>query len=700
MTGSIQPPGQQRDGSVGAANIQGNVRQRVDAVASAFFFSPDIKFVTFQSTVSFEIAKTAKHTQELKELGQKLADVLNRGLHLEGRISEFSLVSGRFVYYPVDQLDLRQTPPEPIAGAKPITIFIPELLRELNPHDAKAIQDQANAFAQRIYAIEKKPPIVAFQIGPERFGLPQAKPFEQLQGKCKALDKILSIDGASKPDQQVDQVISSLEGLNFSDIDEEIKERAKKVYELESRWNSSGESNVGKILALLNVDLNQLKQALSSNAEKEVTLFSVTSKTNQKKQKIDAIERFIAECKGYRTEQESLRDFYTFFKGKNFPYIIPTGIFMRMGGLEEFSIDEEMDRHATLYGAGLEKELANWMKTRSSWGYRRQILEKLNAVPTNKEKLIKARALVDFISQEVESYQKDILKKSESECKNALKTLLEKDFDGIKIHELSGMEVAVSVISRIGGAQIGPNFLDFAKYYLSLKVLNEKKVLSDLDPKKILAYLNTFLRSDAGEFKDVQFANVPSGSNHATFPYKGKKFELELKKIAFEIYCQSAGYPIIDGVPKEVQMRWFEKYQNEGGNIDFNAFIEQKRERFEKAKVLIREKMSPVEDNEVVFLASELEKKYHEQFPGHNDTNFKEIFDKYQRRKIQVERFVREYKTRLQNQQDTEHIRRQLEELDDEGIRQKVVVFAIESFDLEEKDLEQFVVDCQESLVR
>ncbi len=668
--------------------------QRVDAVASPFFLSPKVQIATFDSGTGFQISGIKSKEAELKKLGQELWDLLNEHLGLEGRITTFDLVSGRIVFYPVGQLDPQTL--EPIQGATLKTIFIPELLKtHLLPDQAKSIQQSADSFLNRIDNLAKiQTPRVAFQIGPNRFGTTTQKMFDQLSGNCKALDPYLTLDVKKKPEQQVDQVINLLRLLNPPiNITGETIKNAKRNYALEYSWQTEA-PNVGKILAFLDVDLDQLSLNLQEASVKEVSFFSL-SKVKQKQQKNGAIQRFIAECKGYRNDQNSLSAFYEFFKSGQFPYIPPTGIFSRMGGKEEFSTDKEMDCHAKLYGANLSTPIASWMKACISRGLRVQILEKCD-----EDVLPKARALVDGITTEVEGYKKDLLTKTEEDCGRALKVLLDKEVNGTKIHDLSGMEIAKEVIGRrrSDSYHIGDNYLNFVRYFLSLSVLKYRKVLSDLTQKDIYEYLKAFFNSSDARLKEVRAEQTSTNSNNAVFPFKGKRFDLELKKIALDIFKLSQSLKI-DDIPDELQARWFEEFQQEGVQEDFTNFIQPKTERFVKVKAFTAT-LQDIREQEKDFIATKLEKVYREGFPAFNEGQVHHIQREYTSRKQRVDQILEEKKRSLNetlpkasNESEKSEIGELLSRINDNK-EKKVMEYAQMSFDLKEDEIEAFVDDC------
>ncbi|NDE64165.1 MAG: hypothetical protein EB053_07445, partial [Chlamydiae bacterium] len=347
-------------------------------------------------------------------------------------------------------------------------------------------------------------------------------------------------------------------------------------------------------------------------------------KDKQKQQKSGAIQRFIAECKGYRNDQNSLTAFYEFFKLGQFPYIPPTGIFSRMGGNEEFSTDKEMDCHAKLYGANLSTPIASWMKACISKGLREKILDKCGGTTP----LQKARELMDGITTEVKGYKTDLLIQTEEKCGADLKLLLDTEVNGTKIHDLSGMEIAKRVIGgRSGSYHIGGNYLDFVKYFLSLSVLKKRKVLSDLTPKDIYEYLKAFFKTSDAEPKEVRVELTTRNSNNAVFPFKGKRFDLELKKIALDIFKLSQSLNI-DDVPDELQARWFEEFQQQGVQKDFNHFIQSKKDRFEKVKAFTAT-LQDVVKQEKDFIATKFEKEYQEIFAVSNRDKVSLIMKKY-----------------------------------------------------------------------
>ena len=670
--------------------------QRVDAVASPFFLSPKVQIATFDSGTGFQIPGIKSKEAELKNLGQNLWDLLNEHLGLEGRITTFDLVSGRIVYYPVGQLDPKKNL-EPRPGATPRTIFIPELLKtRLPPDRAKFIQESADSFLKKIDQLAKtQTPRVAFQIGPNRFGPTTQKMFDQLSGNCKTLDPFLTLDEKKKPEEQVDQVIVLLKSLDPSlNITGETIKNAKRNYALEHSWQPKA-PNVGKILAFLNVDLDQLGSKLQEASLKEVSLFSL-SKDKQKQQKSGAIQRFIAECKGYRKDQNSLTAFYEFFKSGKFPYIPPTGIFSRMGGNEEFSTDEEMDCHAKLYGADLSTPIASWMKACISKGLREKILQKCS-----EPCLQKARDLMDGITTEVEGYKTDLLTKTEEECRGALNDLLDKEVNGTKIHDLSGMEIAKGVIGdrrRNASYHIGDNYLDFVKYFLSLSVLNDRKVLSDLTPKDIYEYLKALFKTRDAKPEEVRVEDAIKNSNNAVFPFKGKRFDLELKKIALDIFKLSQSLNI-DDVPDELQARWFEEYQQEGVQEDLPNFIQSKKERFGDVKAFTAT-LQDIGEQEKDFIATKLEKEYQEIFAVSNRDEVSLIMKKYTSRKEVVNKILEEKTKSLEEklskastESESSEISERLSRINDDR-EKKVMEYAQMSFDLNEEEIEAFVDDC------
>ena len=668
--------------------------QRVDAVASPFFLSPKVQIATFDSGTGFQIPGIKSKEAELKNLGQNLWDLLNEHLGLEGRITTFDLVSGRIVYYPVDQLDPQTL--EPIHGATLKTIFIPELLKtHLSPDQAKSIQQSADSFLNRIDNLAKiQTPRVAFQIGPNRFGTTTQKMFDQLSGNCKALDPYLTLDEKKKPEEQVDQVIDLLKLLDPSlKITGEKIKNAKRNYALEYSWQPKAQ-NVGKILAFLDVDLDQLGSKLQEASVKEVSFFSL-SKVKQKQQKSDAIQSFIAECKGYRNDQKSLSAFYEFFKSRQFPYIPPTGIFSRMGGNEEFSTDKEMDCHAKLYGANLSTPIASWMKACISQGLRIKILENCS-----EPCLQKARDLMDGITTEVEGYKKDLLTKTKAECRGALNDLLDKQVDSTKIHDLSGMEIAKEVIGdrRSDSYHIGDNYLDFVRYFLSLSVLKSRKVLSDLTPKDIYEYLKALFRTSDAKTTEVRLEQTTKNSNNAVFPFKGKRFDLELKKIALDIFKTSQPIDIGD-IPDELQARWFEEFQQQGVQEDFNHFIQSKKERFGNVKAFTAT-LEDIGEQEKDFIATKLEKVYREGFPRFNEGQVHRIKKEYTSRKQRVDQILEEKKRSLEEklskastESESSEISERLSRINDDR-EKKVMEYAQMSFDLNEEEIEAFVDDC------
>jgi hypothetical protein len=668
--------------------------QRVDAVASPFFLSPKVQIATFDSGTGFQIPGIKSKEAKLKNLGQNLWDLLNEHLGLEGRITTFDLVSGRIVFYPVGQLDSKTL--EPIPGATLKTIFIPELLKtHLLPDQAKSIQQSADSFLKEIDELAKiQTPRVAFQIGPNRFGTTTQKMFDQLSGNCKALDPYLTLDEKKKPEEQVDQVIDLLTLLNPPiNITGETIKNAKRNYALEYSWQPEA-PNVGKILAFLDVDLDQLSLNLQEASVKEVSFFSL-SKDKQKQQKSGAIQRFIAECKGYRNDQNSLSAFYEFFKSGQFPYIPPTGIFSRMGGNEEFSTDKEMDCHAKLYGANLSTPIASWMKACISQGLRKKILQNCS-----EPCLQKARELMDGITTEVEGYKRDLLTKTEEDCGRALKVLLDKEVNGTKIHDLSGMEIAKEVIGdrRSYSYHRGHNYLDFVRYFLSLSVLESRKVLSDLTQKDIYKYLKAFFNSSDARLKEVRAEQTTKNSNNAVFPFKGKRFDLELKKIALDIFKRTHS-PNIDDIPDELLARWFEEYQQEGVQEDFTNFIQPKKERFVKVKAFT-DKLKDVEQEEKDFIATKLEKEYRERFPEFNEGQVNHIKKEYTLRKQRVdqilcekERSLNETLPKASNESERSEIGELLSRINDNRDK-KVMEYAQMSFDLNKEEIKAFVDDC------
>ncbi len=711
MTSGI-PQNSSGGGAVSGGSASRNVvANRVDALASAFFLSPHIELVTFQSGAQIHIAKTAKLKQDLVKKSQDLADLLHTHLGLEGLITEFGLVSGMFVYYPVDQLDCSKRPPEPRQGATPKTIFIPELLKDLKDKDAaNSIRASANALVEELDKLQgNKTQRAAFQIGPDRFGPNTGKIFQDLSGASKTLDQILSISDKIDSDKQVDQVLDFLKRLAPPiQVEDAIERSAKRDYALEYSVQPEG-PNVGKILAFLEVDLDELGKSLCKALEKEVSFFSLVSKDKQKQEKNLRIGRFIAECKGYKSDQKSLSDFYEFFRRGTFPFIPPSRIFKSMGGLEEFSSNEEMDRHATLYGPALSTDLANWMKSRSSEGYRTEIFRRAG------KDLTRARALVDGVSQEIRNSRVNILKETEENCKRILQELLVKDVNGVKIHELSGMAKAKEVISQKRGdpCHIGDNFLDFAQYYLSCSVLNDKKVGTDLTQGDIYHYLKKFFSPGAAGAKGVSLSEISKVSNNAFFPFKGKKFDLELKKIAFEIFTSIHEIRTDPQIPIELYIKWSDEFQRGGSQESLDQFFQTKASCFDQIKKFSFQELqsSAFSYEEKVFFATKLEEKFVEQFPVTNRKNLDLVVQIYEKRKEKVGQILLVYEAEKKKSLDElpaktppekekiDNITAILDRVTSVRNENKIGEYAQLSFDLKEDHVEEFLHDCLESLV-
>ncbi|MFZ4773608.1 MAG: hypothetical protein ACOYK9_06435, partial [Chlamydiia bacterium] len=155
--------------------------------------------------------------------------------------------------------------------------------------------------------------------------------------------------------------------------------------------------NLGAILALLKVKPEILRETLNIETVKsDISFFtrSATKKTYLEKS-TKAIERLIAECKGYSMDPEVRAGYMQYFMEQRipYPYVVDLEILLGKTTVEEFTPDDQMINHLKSFDLSEERReifLDNFAKVRGP-GYREGICRLLQPRTAQAEKLIALR---------------------------------------------------------------------------------------------------------------------------------------------------------------------------------------------------------------------------------------------------------------------------------------------------------------------
>ncbi|MBM3196095.1 MAG: hypothetical protein FJZ62_05050 [Chlamydiae bacterium] len=618
---------QAENSQVSSHQASQGIALRADAVASALFFSAE--FQPYRGTSSYVHSYTQSEKPEsledLKKNYQGLANEINKTLGIEGLIQDFNLENGRLEFYEPGALNYDNRPKQ---GAKTKVLFVSQELKKINLSEARSLREKANrvlASHQKLIDENKKPPQPsttprkAFILGPKQFDIPKVNSFEGYPSDFVELQKILHCGDKRTPKEQVEWVIRYVTDLGLA-ITEESKNNAIRDYCLEFESHSP-HPNIGKILAFLDISPDVFKKHLEA-AIKVPLLFN---RKESKEQQQKAIQRFIAECKGYSDKPELLDGFLQFFRGRSdFPYIVPTGFFKQEGGYEEFSDDKEMEELAEPYKEykGLVKEV---MTSRSTSSYRNAIRDQC---PSDDPPVVltAARKLEASIDEKSGTFDpkctKDQLNQFES--------------DGL--HEMSGIKKSLDGPLIVEGETIGVVFRQIMKIYVSLKLLGNKKVLEDLSPKEIFDLFKKFVFEKKGitvKTRELDAAALAKLTDREAYwpGLSGENMTNAIKTAAFELF--KANHPYLpEDVPQELVENWFDELKKTTAlPIEF---MTKKKAGYQAVKDFVEEKKSDIADREKAFLSLKLYHEYNPRFPGENTKNIDKLFTKLEDKKGQI----------------------------------------------------------------
>jgi len=618
---------QAENSQVSSHQASQGIALRADAVASALFFSAE--FQPYRGTSSYVHSYTQSEKPEsledLKKNYQGLANEINKTLGIEGLIQDFNLENGRLEFYEPGALNYDNRPKQ---GAKTKVLFVSQELKKINLSEARSLREKANrvlASHQKLIDENKKPPQPsttprkAFILGPKQFDIPKVNSFEGYPSDFVELQKILHCGDKRTPKEQVEWVIRYVTDLGLA-ITEESKNNAIRDYCLEFESHSP-HPNIGKILAFLDISPDVFKKHLEA-AIKVPLLFN---RKESKEQQQKAIQRFIAECKGYSDKPELLDGFLQFFRGRSdFPYIVPTGFFKQEGGYEEFSDDKEMEELAEPYKEykGLVKEV---MTSRSTSSYRNAIRDQC---PSDDPPVVltAARKLEASIDEKSGTFDpkctKDQLNQFES--------------DGL--HEMSGIKKSLDGPLIVEGETIGVVFRQIMKIYVSLKLLGNKKVLEDLSPKEIFDLFKKFVFEKKGitvKTRELDAAALAKLTDREAYwpGLSGENMTNAIKTAAFELF--KANHPYLpEDVPQELVENWFDELKKTSENPE--NFMVKKKAGYQAVKDFVEEKKSDIADREKAFLSLKLYHEYNPRFPGENTKNIDKLFTKLEDKKGQI----------------------------------------------------------------
>jgi len=630
-SGSVGGNGNQAENSQVSSHQDGqDIAPRVGANASALFFSAEFQLYRGTSSYvhSYTQSEKPESLEELKEQYQELAGEIGETLGIEGRIVDFNLENGRLEFYEPRALDYENRPKQ---GAKTKVLFVSQELKKINLLEAKSLREKANkvlASHQKLIDENKKPPQPsttprkAFILGPKQFDIPKVNSFEGYPSDFKELQKILHCGDKKTPKEQVEWVIRYVTDLGLR-ISEESKNNAIRDYCLELESHSP-HPNIGKILAFLDISPDVFKKHLEAAIKLPWLIGIKESKEQQQK----AIQRFIAECKGYSDKPELLEGFLQFFRGRSdFPPIVPTGFFKQEGGLEEFSDDKEMEELAEPYKEykGLVKQV---MTSRSTSSYRKAIRKAITAqCPSGNPPVVldAARKLEAEIDKKSGTF--------DPKCTNDQLN----QFESNGLHEMSGIRESLDVPLLVEGETIGDVFRQIMKIYVSLKLLGNKKVLEDLSPKEIFDLFKKFVFQNqgitvkTGKLEAAALAQLTD--REAYWPLSGENMTNAIKTAAFKLF--KANHPYLpEGVPQELVENWFDELKKTTDNP--TEFMKKKKDGYEAVKDFVEEKKSDIPEREKAFLSLKLYPLYNPRFPGENTKNIDKLFRKLEDKKGQI----------------------------------------------------------------
>jgi hypothetical protein len=616
--------------------------QRVDAVASALFFKTE--FQPYSGSTghvhSYTQSEKPERLEEVKKEYQDFAGEVSKCLGLEGLIENFNLENGRLEYYLPDDLDDENRPKQ---GAQTRVLFVSQELKKIDTRASSDLREKANnvlAAHQKLIDENKKPPAPsttkrkAFILGPKQFGVPVRNSFEKYPSDFKELKKIISCGGTKNPREQVEWVISYLENKKIP-ISEKAKAKAIADYCLEFEFQTdSPNPNIGKILAFLDVSPDKLRDGLITAIKEEMPLLSF-SKGKLREQKQEAMEKFIAECKGYSDKPELLEDFLQYYrKVSDFPFIQPIGFFKQEGGFEEFSDDEQMKKLAEPYKE-FEGYLFGRMTSRSSSSYREAIIEKFQASGKSPEEILtSARQFEASIVDHIKTFSKP-------NC-----TLEElKNIEGdLSLYKLSGIQKDNAQPSFLDGKLlvdnelIGKDFRLVMKIYVSLSLLNQKKVLKDLSPDEIFNLFNSFIfQNDKITSKEETLAPQTSGQISdlkAFWPLKGEDLQNAIKTAAFKLFKANQTYTL-DGVPPELEAIWYDELKKTTAVPQ--DFMNQKKSLYVSVQNFVNGQKLSITQKEKDFLSMKLTPQFKPIFEGANKKNLDKISDQLDQKKAEIQ---------------------------------------------------------------
>jgi hypothetical protein len=617
--------------------------QRVDAVASALFFSAE--FQPYSGSTghvhSYTQSEKPEDLDQVKKNYQELAAKIGETLGIEGLIENFNLENGRLEFYEPSALDDEN---QPLRGAKTKVLFVSQELKKIDLSEAKKLRQEANvvlASHQKLIDENKKPPQTstttrkAFILGPKQFGVPVRNSFEKYPSDFKELQKIISCGGTKNPVGQVEWVISYLKNKKIP-ISEDVKAKAIADYCLEFEFQlDSPNPNIGKILAFLDVSPDVLEDGLKTAINEEMPLLSF-SKGKLREQKQEAMEKFIAECKGYSDKPELLEDFLQYYRnGSDFPFIQPIGFFKQEGGFEEFSDDDQMKKLAEPYKE-FEGYLFRCMTSRSSSSYREAIIEKFHADDKRPEEILTlARQFEASIDNHITTF-------SESDC--TLEDLKEIEGD-LSLYKLSGIQKDDSHPSfldetlLVDGEKIGKDFRLVMKIFVSLSLLNQKKVLKDLSPDEIFKLFHNFIfHNKKITSKEETLATQAPGQIpelKAYWPLKGEDLQNAIKTAAFKLFKANHSY-LPDDVPQELVENWFDELKKTSD--DPQSFMSQKKAGYQAVQDFVGQNKSSIADREKDFLSLKLYPTYKPRFPGENTKNIDKLSRELEDKKEQIKK--------------------------------------------------------------
>jgi hypothetical protein len=639
--GSVGGNGDQaEDSQVSPYQADQGISQRVDAIASALFFKTE--FQPYSGSTghvhSYTQSERPEDLEQVKKNYQELAAKIGETLGIEGLIEDFNLENGRLEYYLPDDLDDENRPKQ---GAKTQVLFVSQELKKIDTGSSSKLREKANkvlASHQKLIDENKKPPQTsttkrkAFILGPKQFGVPVRKSFEKYPSDFKELQKIISCGGTNDPVEQVEWVISYLENKKIQ-ISEDVKAKAIADYCLEFELHSPN-PNIGKILAFLDVSPYVLRDGLIIAINEEMPLLSF-SKGKLREQKQEAMEKFIAECKGYSDKPELLEDFLQYYrKVSDFPFIQPIGFFKQKGGFEEFSNDEQMKNLAEPYKE-FEGYLFRCMTSRSSSSYREAIIEKFLAGDKSPEVILTlARQVEASIDDHITTF-------SESDC--TLEDLKEIEGD-LSLYKLSGIQKDDSHTSflderlLVDGEKIGKDFRLVMKIFVSLRLLKEKKVLKDLSPDEIFKlFYNFIFQNDKITSKEETLTPQHPGQIpelKAYWPLKGEDLKNAIKTAAFKLFKANQTYTL-DNVPPELEAIWYDELKKTSD--DPQAFMDQKKSLYVSVQNFVNREKPSITQNERDFLSMKLSPQFKPIFEVANKKNLDKILGLLNQKKAEIQ---------------------------------------------------------------